>query len=240
MEKRLIPTPRQYLTDIIANSMINEAIASGDQAYIAAQKARYSNLSEDEVIYSSEIRNPITGKYRTTMTVPPRGFKLPSVNFRTGAVEKMLDPNAEIVDFVNTLTSITKPGFYYVKDVNRYHLVCNQELNIWEALKLTGYEFDIKSFKFVQYATGFDEITVADGHVDITCPIVEGRLMVTYLKKSAPAPQEEPVVKSMSTEEQVEKVSEETKEPAEPVNESAPVEETTEEQKTPVQQKKKR
>lgn len=240
MEKRLIPTPRQYLTDLIAKKMINEAIADGDPNYIAIQKDRYTNLSEDEVIFSSEIRNPITGKYRTNMTVPPRGFKLASITFSTGAVEKMLDPNAAIVDFVNTLTSITKPGFYYVKDVKRYHLVFDRELNIWEALKLTGYEFDIKSFKFVPYATGFDEVAVADGHVDISCPIVEGRLMVTYLRKTEPVPQEEPVAKAMTLEEPVQEVTEEVKETPEPVNESAPVEETTAEQKTTVQQKKKR
>lgn len=189
---RKYPTPWQYLVDIVAQSRLKAAYASNNAKTIKQAEAYYKGLTEDEVVFSTPFKNPNTGKWVVSMTSHARGFKLADVNFNTGSLIKMVGANASHMATHDSLETSTVTGFYYSEEAEQNHLLVHPDSNIHEALKMTGYEFSPENYAINLYPER-DGILKADGEVDISHPVVAGKVFISYVQRPVEsAPQSAP------------------------------------------------
>lgn len=181
---RQIPTPWQYLINIFAGARLKAAQATGNAKTIAQAEKYYRNLGEDECTFTTPMKPAeALGKYQTAMTVKGRNFKVDPLRFGTGTLLGMVKTQANYLVNKSSLDTNTVTGLYFVVENDQLHLLINAKSNIWEALKLTGYEFAPSMFNVVMYNDYSTEFK-ADGHIDIKTPIVAGRIYITHIKRS--------------------------------------------------------
>lgn len=180
---RMEPTPWQYFLDIISAKRIKEVTASGNQAEIEKVLYRYADLREDEVVFSDpkfieKPLRPASSYWVISYDCIGRKYRRPDITFRSIPLSDMLHTRAEVA--AAEFHRITKPGFYLDRVSGQYHILMDKDANLWEALRMTGYEFDPERYsfeKYEEYRMGFQ----ADGHVDVKYPFIEGRIYVTYI-----------------------------------------------------------
>lgn len=181
-------TPWQYLLDIVGASRLKEAEASGDAAYLKQQQAYYLGLDESECTFTVPYQHPDNKKYwLTNMTCLPRKFKLNRLRFNTGKIDSMIEPNAAYITDRNSLNLSTVSNLYRVYDqLDTYHLLVKKGDNLEEALQMTGFRFEANEYAKVLYDAR-DKQFEADGHFEITTPIVAGRIYITYVTRDLDA-----------------------------------------------------
>lgn len=185
---RQTPTPWQYLIDLVSSARIKAAYKSGDQKLIDQAEKYYRSLSEDECVFTTPVKVPeALGKYQCDMSVKGRGFKIEKLRFNTGTVSAMVRPQANYMVEKKSLDTVTVTGLYFVVETDQLHLVIHPRSNIWEALKMTGYEFAPATFSTVSYDNR-DTNLKADGHVDIKLPVVAGRIYISYVQRDVVTP----------------------------------------------------
>jgi hypothetical protein len=180
---RMYPTPWQYFLDIISANRIKEVTATGNQAEIEKVLYRYANLREDEVVFSDakfveKPLRPSSSYWLISYDCIGRKYRRPDIAFRSIPLKDMLHTRPEVA--AAEFHRITKPGFYLDRISGQYHILLHKDTNLWEALRMSGYEYDPERYTFEQYESyrmGYQ----ADGHVDIKYPFIEGRIYVTYI-----------------------------------------------------------
>lgn len=183
------PTIMQYLVTLVANARLNAAYATNDAAAIAKAEKQYKNLSEDEVTFTKPFTSVLTnGKWQTTMTCVKRGWQIQKLTYNTGTLKALSAAVLQGVARKATLDLATVAGVYYIEETGNIHLLVEKDSNVFDALKLTGFEFPTDAFKTVIYDTR-DIDGHADGYVDIDHSVVAGRFMLSYIqRKVEPAP----------------------------------------------------
>lgn len=176
------PSPWQYLLDIVIKSKLAAAAASKDPAFRARQEKYYTDLKEDQCEFSTPVRKG--DNWYVTITCRERGFQLVDLPYKTGALFPMVKPMANYVLEPSSIAINTMTGLYYVMSNEHLHLQVHPQSNIWEALKMTGYEFAPKHFVTNMYEQRNEELA-ADGHIDINHSVVTGRIYISYLQKHA-------------------------------------------------------
>lgn len=181
--RRALPTTNQYLLDNVAKARLNEAYATGDAKRIAQAEKYYKDLSEDECELTTPYEHPEKrDKWVTTLTCRPRGFTISRMTFGTGSVYKMIDPAMSLMLTPHSLELATVTNLYYIRDVDRWHLLVHKDANIHEALKMTGWEFKPEEYKVVMFPERNTDF-IADGYVEVTGPVVAGRIFITTVYK---------------------------------------------------------
>lgn len=176
------PTPWQYLLDIVIKSKLAAAAASKDPAFRARQERYYTDLKEDQCEFSKPVRKG--ENWYVTITCRERGFQLVDLPYKTGTLFPMVKPMANYVLEPESIAINTMTGLYYVMSNENLHLQVHPQSNIWEALKMTGYEFAPNHFVTKMYEQRNEELA-ADGHIDINHSVVTGRIYISYLQKHA-------------------------------------------------------
>lgn len=180
------PTVMQHLVNLVATSKLNAAYATKDPEIIAKQEKCYKNLSETEVTFTKPFSSVLTGgKWQTTMTCKSRGFQINKLTYNTGTLKALTAAVIQGIAQKSSLDLVTVPGVYFVDGSENIHLVVEKDSNIFDALKLTGFEFPTESFKTTVYDARNDDLK-ADGHVDIDHSVVAGRFLLSYIQR-APA-----------------------------------------------------
>lgn len=194
------PTIYQYMLNLFVNARIKTAEASGDAKAIARAHAAYDNISESEVTFSKFVKNTATGKWTSTITSKVRGWT-GNINFNTGTLKALIGDNLQGVGKLESLVRMVDfPGLFFVDETQALYLVVEKDANIFEALKMSGYEFPTDTFNVI-LKKDFDPVTHSDGFVDIDHPIVTGRLLLSYIRRTpAPSPKEEETDKEKSKE----------------------------------------
>lgn len=177
------PSIMQYLVDLVANSKLKEARDGGDKDFIARQEKYFKDLSESEVKFSPPVKSTFTnGKWQTSMSSPKRGFQISKLTYNTGTLKALTKAVAQAMARKDSLDHATVPGIYLVEENDQIHLLIERDSNIFDALKMTGYEFPADSFKTSLYDVREEELK-ADGYVDIDHSVVSGRLFVSYIRR---------------------------------------------------------
>lgn len=183
MQQR-VPTPYQYLLDVDCKQRIDKAIATGDPVKIANANQYFGNLSETEVVFGQEIWKtdpfkPGVGNWQTSYLCQGRKFKLDPLRYNQGTIEAMLKPKSR----PNSISwaDCRLPAFYYNQydGVNNLCLLYRRDIDIFEALKMAGYEFDPRKCQITTYA-GYNGNVNANGHIDIEYSFVKGRIYFAY------------------------------------------------------------
>lgn len=179
-----VPTPYQYLLDVDCKIRIDKAKASGDATKIANAIKYFGDLKETEVVFGPEIWvtdpfKPDVGYWKTSYLCAGRKFKIDPIKYTQGTVQAMLMPHAR----PNTLdwSNCRLPGFYFNKcdNVNNLCLLYRKDIDIYEALKFSGFEFDPLKSHITTYP-GFNGNLNANGHIDIEYSFVKGRIYFAY------------------------------------------------------------
>lgn len=177
------PTIMQYLVDLVAKSKLQAAYASGDADLIAKQEKYYKGLSESEVTFTKPFNSALTGgKWQTTMTCKSRGFQITKLTYNTGTIKALTAAVIQGMAQKSSLDLISVAGVYFVEGSDNIHLVVEKDSNIFEALKLTGFEIPVDAFKTTVYDARNEELK-ADGHVDIDHSVVAGRILLSYIQR---------------------------------------------------------
>lgn len=221
------PTPWQYLLSIVTKSKLAAAATSKDPAFRARQERYYTDLQESECVFSRPIKSGES--WLVDVTCRGRGFQLKGLPYKTGTLVPMFKPMTNIMVKKEALDLNTMTGVYFVMENEQLHLLVHPQSNIWEALKMTGYEFSPSQFSTEVYPERND-LLKADGHVDIKDTVVSGRIYISYIQKPpvkvTPEP-EAPVIPPVETVETKPEVAEkvEVKPEDQETEQSAPVEE---------------
>lgn len=177
------PSIMQYLVDLVANSKLKEARDGGDKDFVARQEKYFKDLSESEVKFSPPVKSTFTnGKWQTSMSSPKRGFQISKLTYNTGTLKALTKAVAQAMARKDSLDHATVPGIYVVEENDQIHLLIERDSNIFDALKMTGYEFPADSFKTSLYDVREEELK-ADGYVDIDHSVVSGRLFISYIRR---------------------------------------------------------
>lgn len=177
------PSIMQYLVDLVANSKLKEARDGGDKDFVARQEKYFKDLSESEVKFSPPVKSTFTnGKWQTSMSSPKRGFQISKLTYNTGTLKALTKAVAQAMARKDSLDHATVPGIYLVEENDQIHLLIERDSNIFDALKMTGYEFPADSFKTSLYDVREEELK-ADGYVDIDHSVVSGRLFISYIRR---------------------------------------------------------
>lgn len=174
---RTLPTCNQYLLDIFTTAKLKAAASLKDPAARAKQEKFYTDVKEDECVFTRPILKD--GKWSVDITCAGRGWKYVGLRYNTGTLQTLTAPKSNYTLSVEKLRAQTVTGLYYAVDRETLHLVLHPQSNIWEALRMTGYEFDPTDFSVHDYEQR-DEVLVADGHIDIRNTIVAGRIYITH------------------------------------------------------------
>lgn len=178
------PTVMQHLVNLVATSKLNAAYATKDPEIIAKQEKCYKNLSETEVTFTKPFSSVLTGgKWQTTMTCKSRGFQINKLTYNTGTLKALTAAVIQGIAQKSSLDLVTVPGVYFVDGSENIHLVVEKDSNIFDALKLTGFEFPTEAFKTTMYEARDTELK-ADGHVDIDHSVVAGRFLLSYIQRN--------------------------------------------------------
>lgn len=184
----MTPTINQYLLDLFATAQLNAAQKTKDPKAIAKANNRYGNLTEAEVKFGAFVRDDKTGKYTVTLSSNSRGWGATKVSFNTGTIAALSRKNQQGGATLKALDLVTTPTLLYVDENDSRYLAVEKDTNIFEALKLTGYEFPADSFVPTIYGTP-DLVNRAVGHVDLEHPIVVGRFFIYWFNQgTAQAP----------------------------------------------------
>lgn len=183
MQQR-VPSPYQYLLDVDCKQRIDKAVATGDATKIANANHYFGNLSETDVVFGQELWKtdpfkPGVGNWQTSYVCQSRRFKLDPLRYNQGSIEAMLKPKSR----PNTIdwSQCRLPAFYYNQcdNVNNLCLLYRRDIDLFEALKMAGYEFDPMKCRVVTYP-GFNGNVNANGHIDIEYSFVKGRIFFAY------------------------------------------------------------
>lgn len=188
-----LPTCNQYLLDIFTSAKLKAAANIKDPAQRAKQEKFYTDVKEDECTFSRPVMKD--GKWSVDITCVARGWKYEGLRYNTGSLPALVAPKSNYTIAVEKLRNQTITGLYFAVDKETLHLVLQPHSNIWEALRMTGYEFSPNEFSVTNYNSR-DEVKVADGHIDIRNTVVAGRIYITNVARyqtSAPIPEESPV-----------------------------------------------
>lgn len=189
------PTVMQHLVNLVAASKLNAAYATKDPEIIAKQEKCYKNLSETEVTFTKPFSSVLTGgKWQTTMTCKSRGFQINKLTYNTGTLKALTAAVIQGIAQKSSLDLVTVPGVYFVDGSENIHLVVEKDSNIFDALKLTGFEFPTESFKTTMYEARDTELK-ADGHVDIDHSVVAGRFLLSYIQRNPATGTQSPTAK---------------------------------------------
>ncbi|UQT03322.1 hypothetical protein YUBABA_01160 [Serratia phage vB_SmaM-Yubaba] len=240
------PTTWQYLLDLVTKSKLKAASESKDPAFRARQEKYYTDLKESECAFSKPVRKG--DLWYVTITCRGRGFQLQDLPYKTGTLFPMVKPMANYVMEPSSVAVNTMTGLYYVMSNEHLHLQVHPQSNLWEALKMTGYEFSPSQFTTTMFE-GRNEELAADGFIDIKDTVVSGRIYVSYLQKRAEKvedpkpPVADPVIPPVETGVEGEGTApkldggvDEFKEPEGETQPEAPVEEKAEEKQQPQNQ----
>ena len=186
MERK--PSPYQYFLDVIGATRIQEVTATGNRDEIIKVHRYYDDLKESEVEWGNEqfVPNrfkPANSYWLVSFDCRGRGFGRKDISYRQLPIIPMIAPKAEIAG--STFDNIAKEGFYLDRSTGQYHLLVKKGTNLWEALKMTGYEYDATKYKQKLFDT-FDPAMNADGYIDVNYSFVGGRIYVTWLTKEWP------------------------------------------------------
>lgn len=187
------PTIYKYLLDIFTAARLKTANDGGDQKAIARAHAAYDGLVESDVVFGPITRIESLGRYKTSITCKKRNWAATSVTFPTGTLKALCGYNIQGVAQLKSLSMADRPGLFYINETDTLYMMTEKDANIFEALKMSGWEIPATSINTVIYPTRKDDIR-AVGHVDIDHPIVTGRFMLDYLvhaQQSQPQSEEE-------------------------------------------------
>jgi hypothetical protein len=195
----MIPTINQYLLDLLSKSQIAAAEKTGDSKKIALAKKNYEGLTESEVTFGKFVRDDKTGKYSVKIVAKSRNWTIEKMTFNTGTIEALSRQNQQGAAQISALEMVTAPGLIYVQENDSRYLAIQQDSNLYEALKLTGYEFPADSFVPTVYGEAKKD-SKAVGQVDIDHPIVAGRFLLYYFNAPKSSVQDDSKVKTQSQE----------------------------------------
>lgn len=181
-------TPWQYLVDLVSKQRLEQAHASGDREHIEQQERFYRDLDESECVFTKPYQHPDNPKtWYTEMTVRSRGFKINKLKFNTGDLANMLEPNCQYMFNRNSLNRSTNPDMYRVQDsLDTIHLLIKKGTPVAEALEMTGFILAPTEYSVVEYPTRNTEFE-ANGHIQVTTPIVAGRIYLTDVTRDLEA-----------------------------------------------------
>lgn len=182
MEK--VPTINQYLLNLVSGVQITAAEKSKDAKKIAIANRDYKDLKESEVTFGPFVRDDATGKWSTSIRANTRGWTLRKQVFSTGTIKGLARANQQGGEKLDALTLLRTPNLVYIQENDSYYLVVEKDTNVFEALKLTGYEFPADSFVPTIYGKP-NKDNWAVGHVDLEHPIVAGRFLLYYLQSDS-------------------------------------------------------
>lgn len=177
------PTINQYLLNLLVSSQLSAAQKTKNPKTIAVAEKKYKDLQESEVTFGKFVRDDKTGKYSVKLTAKSRGWSVDKIVFNTGTIAALCRQNQQGAAQIAALDLVTIPGLIYVAENDAHYLAVEKDSNIFEGLKLTGYEFPADSFVPTIYADVEAE-TKTYGHVDLDHPIVMGRFRIYYINQN--------------------------------------------------------
>lgn len=177
------PTINQYLLDLLVNSQLTAAQKTKDPKAIALAEKKYKDLQESEVTFGKFVRDDKTGKYSVKLVAKSRGWTIEKMVFNTGTIAALSRQKQQGAAQISALDLVTVPGLIYVAENDAHYLAVEKDSNIFEGLKLTGYEFPADSFVPTIYGDVEAE-TKTYGHVDLNHPIVTGRYRIYYINQN--------------------------------------------------------
>jgi hypothetical protein len=175
-----VPTIKQYLLDLLVKSQLDAADRTKDPKQIALAEKKYKGLTEKEVEFGDYVLDPKTGKYSVKLVAKTRNWTLQKMTFNTGTIEALSRKNQQGAAQISALEMVTSPGLIYVQENDSRYLAVEPDANIFEAMKLTGYEFPADSFVPTIYGEPKED-SKAVGQVDLDHPIVAGRFLLYYI-----------------------------------------------------------
>lgn len=177
------PTINQYLLDLFTTAQLVAAQKTKNAKTIALAEKQYKDLSESEVVFGKFTTDAKTGKNAVKVTAKSRGNWSANITFNTGTLAGLCRKNQQGAAKISALDMASIPGLFYVQENDAYYLAVEKDSNIFEGLKLTGYEFPADSFVPTIYGN-VDKETKTYGHVDIEHPIVVGRFRIYYINQN--------------------------------------------------------
>lgn len=177
------PTINQYLLDLFTTAQLAAAQKTKDPKQIALAEKKYKDLQESEVTFGPFTRDSKTNKNSVKISAKARGNWVVNMTFNTGTLAGLCRKNQQGAASIAALDLVTIPGLIYVQENDAHYLAVEKDSNIFEGLKLTGYEFPADSFVPTIYGDVEAE-TKTYGQVDIDHPIVVGRFRIYYINQN--------------------------------------------------------
>lgn len=178
------PTINQYLLDLLVAGRIAAAEKTKDPKAIAKANRDYKDLKESEVTFGPWARDTKTGVNSVKLVAKSRNWTIEKMTFNTGTLAGLSRKNQQGAALISALDLVSIPSLIYVQENDSRYLAVDDGANVFESLKLTGYEFPANSFVPTIYGKPKED-SKAVGQVDIDHPIVAGRFLLYYITSSA-------------------------------------------------------